>query len=219
MPNEKEERQDYPEYPRCKQCSLIKGKRITFIMERKINYIMNNEITWIECDGGPHLLLESKYLKIWKGENKDEYKKASEYYEETCLIDEYIGELSIGSGKCIVISDDITSSTWISHGNTGGFLVVINYVGEKYLNEGLKFDTLYNEISKIEDDQFIDTNLKYQVTDEELYLFAACDYGKEWIYNHCKFNLLPGNYSIKMIEEYIFDDSNFRVFKFNLMTI
>lgn len=26
---------------------------------------MNN---WIECDGGPHILIENRYLKIWKGE-------------------------------------------------------------------------------------------------------------------------------------------------------
>lgn len=186
---------------------------VEFIIERK-KKCMNNEITWIECNGGPHLLLESKYLKIWKGETEDELEKAKEYYEEAGLINDYIGELNIGLGKGIVISEDITSSTWISKDNTGGFLVVINYVNENFFNEGLKQDMLYNEFSKIADDQFVDTNLKYQVTDEELYLFAACDFGKEWLYNYCKLKLLPGDYCIKMIEEYIFDDSSFRVFKF-----
>ena len=179
---------------------------------------MNNEIDWIECDGGPHILIESKYLKIWKGETDDEYQKAMEYYEEAGLIDNYIGELTIGSGKCLVISDDITSSTWISDNNTSGFLVVVNYISDYYIDEEIKFDTLLNELSKITDNQFADTNLIYQVTDEELYLFAACDFGNEWLYNYCKLNLLPGDYSIKMIEEYIFGDSSFRLFKFsNLM--
>ena len=59
------------------------------------------------------------------------------------------------------------------------------------------------------------THLIYQVTDEELYLFAACDFGSDWLYHYCKLNLLPGKYSIKMIEEYIFHDSSFRLFKLN----
>lgn len=176
---------------------------------------MNNVITWIECDGGPHILIESKYLNIWKAETEEELKKSYKYYEEAGLIDDYIGELKIGLGKCIVISEDIPSSTWISDNNKGGFIVVINYVSDHYLNEEIKCNTLLNEFNKISDDQFIDTNLIYQVTDEELYLFAACDFGNDWLYNFCKLNLLPGNYSIKMIEEYIFNDSSFRIFKFN----
>lgn len=55
------------------------------------------------------------------------------------------------------------------------------------------------------------------MTDEELYLLAACDFGTDWLYNFCKINLLPGNYSIKMIEEYIVNDSSFRLFKFNYL--
>lgn len=179
---------------------------------------MNNVITWIECDGGPHILIESKYLNIWKAETEEELKKSYKYYEEAGLIDDYIGELKIGLGKCIVISEDIPSSTWISDNNKSGFIVVINYVSDYYLNEEIKCDTLLNEFNKISDDQFIDTNLIYQVTDEELYLFAACDFGCDWHYNYCKINLLPSKYSIKMIEEYIFNDSSFRLFKFiNLM--
>lgn len=178
---------------------------------------MNNEINWIECDGGPHILIESKYLKIWKGETEDEYQKAKGYYEEAGHIDDYIGELNIGPGKCIVISDDITSSTWLSDNNTSGFLVVVNYISDYYINEEIKFDTLFNEFSKITDNQFVDTNLIYHVTDEELYLIAACDFGNEWLYNYCKLNLLAGDYSIKMIEEYIFDESSFRLFKFSIL--
>lgn len=176
---------------------------------------MNNEINWIECDGGPHIIIERKYLKIWKGETEEEYNKAIEYYEETGSIDDYIGELKIGLGKCLVISEDVPSSAWISDNNTSGFLVVVNYVSEYYINEKIRFDTLLNEFSKIADDQFIDTNLTYQVTDEELYLFAACDFGSGWLYHYSKFNLLPGNYRIKMIEEYLFEDSSFRLFKFS----
>lgn len=176
--------------------------------------MMNSKLTWVECDGGPHILMESKYLKIWKGDTDEEYEKAKGYYEETGLIDDYIGELNIGLGKCLVISEDIASSTWVSVNNTGGYLVVVNYLSDFYINGGLKRETLYNEFSKIAEDQFVNTDIIYQITDEELYLFAACDFGKRWLYNYCKFNLLPGNYSIKMIEEYIFDDSSFRVFQF-----
>lgn len=121
---------------------------------------MNTEITWVESDGGPHILIEKKYLKLWKG-----------------------------------------------------FIVVINYISD-YFSKEMTFDTLYNEFNKISDEQFIDTHLIYQVTEEELYLLAACDFGCDWHYNYCKFHLLSGNYKIKIIEEYIFNDSSFRLFKF-----
>lgn len=179
------------------------------------DYIMNNKINWVECDGGPHILIEKKFLSVWKGETEEEYQKAEEYYEEAGLIDDYIGLLNIGSGKCIVISDDVTSSTWLSDNNTNGYIVVVNYISDCYIDEEIEFDTLFNEISKIADEQFVDTNLIYHVTDEELYLIAACDFGKEWLYNYCKLNLLAGNYCIKMIEEYIVDESSFRLFKFS----
>lgn len=178
---------------------------------------MNKKISWVECDGGPHILIESKYLKIWKAETEEELEKSYEYYEEAGLIDDYIGELKIGLGKCIIISEDIPSSTWLSDNDKNSFIVVMNYVSDYFQNEEMEFDTLLKEFSKIPDDQFIDTNLIYQVTDKELYLFAACDFGSDWLYNYCKLNLLPGNYSIKMIEEYIFHDSSFRLFKFNYL--
>ncbi len=44
---------------------------------------MQQEITWIECDGGPHILIERKYLKLWKTAKQEDY-------EETAQIKEYI---------------------------------------------------------------------------------------------------------------------------------
>lgn len=176
---------------------------------------MNKKLTWIECDGGPHILIESKYLKIWKAETEEGFKKSYEYYEQAGLIDDYIGVLKTEFGKCIIISEDICSSTWLSDNHSNGFIVVINYVSDSYQNEELESEILLREFSKISEDQFIDTHLIYQVADEELYLFAACDFGSDWLYHYCKLNLLPGKYSIKMIEEYIFHDSSFRLFKLN----
>ena len=168
---------------------------------------MQQEITWIECDGGPHILIERKYLKLWKTAKQEDY-------EETAQIEEYIGELRFGTGKCLVLSEDIPSSTWLSDNNTSGFIVVINYASENAIHEGLKADILYHEFLKIPEAQFTDTNIIYQVTDEVLYLIAACDFGSGWHYNYCQFDLMPGNYSIKIIEEYILDGSSFRLFLF-----
>ena len=68
---------------------------------------MRNEINWIMCDGGPHILMESKFLKIWKGDSDEAYQESVRYYEQACMVDGYIGELNIGSGKCIIIGDDV----------------------------------------------------------------------------------------------------------------
>ncbi|MDE7416003.1 MAG: immunity 21 family protein [Lachnospiraceae bacterium] len=161
------------------------------IIEEKLYNNMINEISWIECDGGPHILIESRYLKIWKGETDEEFEKSKQYYEEAGLIEDYIGELKIGSGKCLIIREEVTASTWISDNNLSGFLAGVNYVSEEYADKGIKSN--------------------------DLYLFAACDFGNDWLYNYCKLNLLPGNYHIKMKEEFIFDGSSFMLFKFSIL--
>jgi len=52
------------------------------MLERR-SELMQQEITWIECDGGPHILIERKYLKLWKTAKQEDY-------EETAKIKEYI---------------------------------------------------------------------------------------------------------------------------------
>ncbi len=172
---------------------------------------MRNEINWIMCDGGPHILMESKFLEIWKGESDEAYQESVRYYEQACMIDGYIGELNIGPGRCIIIGDDVPSSTWISNGDANGTIVVCNYMDEE-----ITYDVLTTEINKIPNCKYDDTGLIYDVSDKELYLFSACDLGAGWIYNYCKFNLVPGNYKIRMIEEYICHNCSFRLFNFNL---
>ena len=169
---------------------------------------MNKKINWIEGEGGPHIIIESKFLKIWKGESDEEFERSLCFYKKACSINDYISVLNIGSGKCIIINEDILISTWITD-NTGGILVVGNYIGDE-----MEYDTLSKEINDIPQYEYSDTELVYQVCDQELYLFPACDFDKGWHYNYCKFNLLPGNYIVKMIEEYAVNDSNFRLFKF-----
>lgn len=61
---------------------------------------------------------------IWKGEGDRAYQESKSYYEWACRVDGYIGELEIGSGKCIVIGDNVLLSTGISHGDTNSALVV-----------------------------------------------------------------------------------------------
>lgn len=171
---------------------------------------MKNEINWIECDGGPHILIERKFLNIWKGESDQAFQESMGYYEQAGLIDDYIGELKIGPGKCMIISEDVPASTWIPGKETSGTIVVANYIGE-----AVTYDMLSMEINNIPDCKYEDTGLVYEVSDRELYLFPACDLCEDWTYKYCKINLLPGNYKIGLMEEYFFRGSCFRLFHFN----
>lgn len=181
-------------------------------MEEKLGRcIMGREIKWIGSDGGPHILIERRFLHIWKGESDEDFERARQYYEEAGLIEDYIGELNIGSGKCIIISDDVPVSTWLPDGSTGGVIVVANYIND----DGIDYEILAEEINKIPDALYHDINLTCQVIDQELYLFPACDFGAGWMYEYMKVNLEPGYYIIKLAEEYIFRNSSFRLFKFS----
>ena len=107
-----------------------------------------------------------------EGESDKDFEESMGYYERAGLIDDYIGELEIGIGKCIIISEDVPLSTWISNSNTNGTIVVANYI-----NEEINYDILSTEINKIPDIRYNNTGLIYRVTDYVLYLFPACDFG------------------------------------------
>lgn len=56
------------------------------------------EIKWISGDGGPHILMERRYLDLWTDQREVLYEKA-------CQIDDHIGNLQLPDISLIVICD------------------------------------------------------------------------------------------------------------------
>lgn len=178
-------------------------------------------IKWIECDGGPHLFIEKRLVGYWMGVIESSYNdktittklrsgKQSNIitdYDRACDIEEYVGVISIGNGHGLVISEDVPRSTWIpAEDGNGGFLVVLNYI-----SENIEEDLIIEKIKKVDDSLFESTNLQLTIQDNHVCLFAACDYGPDWLYGCCEFKLKPGTYSIYTVDSYDFDECSFRI--------
>ena len=158
-------------------------------------------LNWIECDGGPHILLEKHLVEKWEAVN------CSSHYDKACEIDDYIGLLPVGDGYGIVISEDVPRSTWIeANDKKGGYLVVLNYV-----EENIDENTIIQNIKGIDENLFEPSGLQVSIKDHSLFLFAACDYGPDWIYSYSDISIEPGKYAIDSVERYTFGDCSFRV--------
>ena len=150
------------------------------------------EIKWVSGDGGPHILMERKYLDLWAEQKETLYEKA-------CQIDDYIGNLQLLDISLIVISEE----------GKGGIVIGLNYMDEEFDEE-----ILIENVRKISNDDYSETGVEYKVFDDELYLFPACDVKVGGYYNYNKVHLIPGIYKVKIIEKYILYNASFILYKF-----
>lgn len=146
------------------------------------------EIKWVSGDGGPHILMERKYLDFWADQKGILYEKVGQ-------IDDYIGNLRLLDISLIVISEE----------GKGGIVIGLNYMDEEILIENVR---------KISNDEYSETGVEYKVFDDELYLFPACEVEVGGYYNYNKVHLIPGIYKVKIIENYIFYNASFILYKF-----
>ncbi len=156
----------------------------------------NKILRWIECDGGPHLVLEKR-----QGPN------CPLHYDRACEIEDYVGVIPVADGYAIVIFDDVQRSAWIpGMDGQGGYLVVWNYCAE-----GINDQVISGKITAIPDELFNPTNLMISFRDDTVYLFPACDYGPDWAYGYSEIHIESGRYIIDTVERYDFEDCSFRV--------
>ena len=158
-------------------------------------------LTWIECDGGPHLVLEKRLIGKWQGPN------CPLHYDRACEIEDYVGVMPVEDGYGIVIFDDVLRSAWIpGTDGQGGYLVVWNYCAADIDDQ-----VINGKITAIPDELFNPTNLTVSFCDDTVYLFPACDYGPDWVYGYCEITIKPGTYTMDTVERYDFEDCSFRV--------
>ncbi len=87
----------------------------------------------------------------------------------------------------------------------------------KYVEENIDENTIIQNIKGIDDNLFEPSGLQVSIKDHSLFLFAACDYGPDWIYTYSEISIEPGNYAIESVEKYTFDNCSFRVHRLKLI--
>lgn len=165
------------------------------------------ERIWIWGSGGPHLLMEKRYLSLWEADAGTEERLL--YYKTEEADGEYIIKMTLGDGNCIVISEE-GPSTWISNGNGDGGIWAVSI----YEEEGFDEEKFIDNLGKIPNNEYSETGIEYEVYDDELYLFPACDLKPGFSEPYNKVNLVPGIYIIKIIDNYELVDGKFILFKF-----
>ena len=90
------------------------------------------EIKWVSGDGGPHILMERKYLDFWADQKGILYEKVGQ-------IDDYIGNLRLLDISLIVISEE----------GKGGIVIGLNYMDEEFDEE-----ILIENVRKISKDEY-----------------------------------------------------------------
>ena len=184
---------------------------------------INKELKWISCDGGPHILMEKKCMKLWEGSevplngrivnSKSKWNQEtfiSTDYDLACDINDYIGIIEVQNGSAIVINDDVPISTFITDKNGIGNIVVLNS-----WENGNYSEELYEIICALNLNDFEDSGIIYRTSEPQLYHFPACDIPTKPVYDFIEISLQPGTYRIYRKDSMILENGEIRVFRFH----
>jgi hypothetical protein len=182
-----------------------------------VTILLNNKINWIECDCGPHIIIEKRLSNFWGGIENISHRRTYNFpevecdYDGACEIEGYVGKIQIEDGEGIVISEDICKSAWVQLDNSvdGGILVVVNYMDDN-IDESVIFD----KIRGIDENEYTELDITFTNKQDTVCLFAATDKGPNWTYKVHEFKLDIGTYKIDMIENYNFNKCSFRIHRF-----
>lgn len=148
--------------------------------------------------------MKKKYLANWEGSAAPSNGRIVEAnfrwgleiatdYDRVCDVDDWLGLISVGEGKAIVLGGDETATTWLDLiENREGMLVRWIYADSDEDAVG-KAKSLADELGKDESFEFV-------VGDSDLILFSAAESGDDKISPRLKFNLSSGTYKISTIK-------------------
>lgn len=182
----------------------------------------NNRMEWISCDGGPHILMEKRCMQCWEGSeipsngrkvnakfkwNPDSTTATD--YDLVCDINDYIGIIETQNGSAIVINDDVPMSAFVfDKKNTGHIVVLYTWENEKYSEE---IPDIINNMSL---NDFDDSGIRYQTTEQILYHFPACDIPMKPVYGFAEISMMPGAFKIFRRDALTIQNGKIRIFRF-----
>src|SRR5688572_2978425 len=141
-----------------------------------------DRLTWIESAGGPLVLVSDNSYKLWSGilrrssylnnkiEETDDFLNADEAdYGKACLIQDYLGVVSIGDDTALVLGDEPLLTT-VFHSIDNKVVIARLYYGESEESLDKRLRTI--DLNSIKDWEF---SLTFKLSSDRQYLFdAAC---------------------------------------------
>jgi hypothetical protein len=167
-------------------------------------------VSWVSCDGGPHLLLPREVASMWSGTSAppgrivnarfrwsaDPSSPASDY-DAACDVSELVGLVPVGEGLGLVLGDEVPMSTWVEADPfTGGLLVV----PMAWPDPGMPHERLLAAVRSVNPSSYVDTGLRLPAPSGNLVLCAAADAGPQWFYPTVDVHAPPGTLEVLSAE-------------------
>lgn len=169
-----------------------------------------SNVTWVSCDGGPHLLLlPAELVSEWEGAsvpsggrvvntkfrwNGDPKAPATDY-DRACDVNGALGLIPVGWGMGLVINDDVPMSTWVESPDGDGGNVVVTITRGEFGD-----DEVVQAVRAIPDTMFQGTGMTISAGNGGMFLFPAADASDHWVYGYLKVVLGEGVYRILTTE-------------------
>lgn len=154
---------------------------------------MGNLLSWVTCDGGPHLLIPEELGALWEGTNAPsggrvvnahfrwsaEPGAVATDYDAACDINNLIGVIPVGAGAALVLGDEVPMSTWVPSMLFVGGLIVVPMT---WPNHRMPEQRLLTVVDAVERSAFTHAGLTLPPSSGQFILCAACDTGPDWAY-------------------------------------
>ena len=154
---------------------------------------MGSVLSWITCDGGPHLLIPEELGALWEGTNapsgdrvvnarfrwRAEPDAVATDYDAACDVNELVGVIPVGVGAALVLGDEVPMSTWMPSALFVGGLIVVPMT---WPHHGMHEQRLLAAVNSAERSTFTQTGLTLPSSSGHFILCAACDTGPDRLY-------------------------------------
>jgi hypothetical protein len=149
-------------------------------------------LSWVTCDGGPHLLIAEELATLWEGSDPPSrgrvvharFRSNSEPgavatdYDAACDVDDLVGVIPVGQGAALVLGDEVPMSTWVPSTLFAGGLLVVPMT---WPSHGMPEDRLLATVNSVEHSDFTQTGLTLPSSSGRFILCSAADAEPNWM--------------------------------------
>ncbi|MDL5032326.1 Imm21 family immunity protein [Pelomonas sp. APW6] len=171
-------------------------------------------LSWVSCDGGPHVLLPAKACSAWSGTqaSRDPRRGSTSFrwsgdpsapasdYDAACDVAGLAGLVHTSAGAALVLGDEVPMSTWVPHDGFCGGVLVVPMTWPDARHDG---PTLRSAVASVAPDEFLPTGLVLPNSGGRFLLCAAADAGPDWYYPTLTIAVPPAVYEVVSAEVHI----------------
>ena len=168
-------------------------------------------LSWVSCDGGPHVFAASELAGLWGGTQPPQggrvvnakFRWSSEPdapatdYDAACDVNDLVGLVPVGNGVGLVLGDEVPMSTWASSHHFAGGVIVVPM---EWPEPNVPDDRLLDAVHSITWSSFLNTGIILPAPSGKSMLFAAADNGPSWFYPSVEVSMSPGRYRVLTAE-------------------